>query len=185
MDTNGDGSVDISDAVFHLSYLFQGGPAPHCVAQGRSPIIDIDVLRSDVDVLLEAREFAGTYVYRGVWLPSGANWESVITIGADGTIHHAPGLAVNPALQGPELSRLMGAWKRDPQNPNVLLVTLAGLTGVTSWGLTEGTFTFVPTRVGFTANLVSRACPAGVLPCPGPCDDQPGGWTMNACRLEP
>ena len=33
-DTNGDGVLDLSDAVRLLSFLFSGGVAPYCVAQG-------------------------------------------------------------------------------------------------------------------------------------------------------
>src|SRR6185503_11105981 len=41
-DSNGDGRVDISDAVHLLSYLFTGGPAPApCFAQGSLTAQDV------------------------------------------------------------------------------------------------------------------------------------------------
>ena len=36
-DSNGDGEIDISDAVYMIAYIFAGGPAPNC-----EPVTDID-----------------------------------------------------------------------------------------------------------------------------------------------
>jgi len=33
-DSNDDGSVDVADLTYTVSYMFQGGPAPVCLAEG-------------------------------------------------------------------------------------------------------------------------------------------------------
>ena len=41
-DVNGDGSLDLSDAIYSLAFLFQGGPAPVPICQGAEPETDCD-----------------------------------------------------------------------------------------------------------------------------------------------
>ena len=73
-DTNGDGNRDISDAIYYLSWLFQGGPEPVALAQGefRSPAHKqvLDALTEHMSVELlpngDDGELAKTIRFSGV-----------------------------------------------------------------------------------------------------------------------
>ncbi len=63
-DANGDGAIDISDAVFLIQYIFSGGPAPNPIAAGDANC-DGSVDISDVVYLIQ-------YIFAGGPAPCGA-----------------------------------------------------------------------------------------------------------------
>lgn len=58
-DPNGDGEVDVSDAVYILKYLFSGDGPPWCIAQG-VPLDDVESRLVDLTARLEALESSTT-----------------------------------------------------------------------------------------------------------------------------
>ena len=59
-DANGDGAIDIGDAVWLLSCLFNGGPPPACLAAGPSPLDDLFVNEGQVDSISTSMISDGT-----------------------------------------------------------------------------------------------------------------------------
>ena len=69
-DVNGDGSLDLSDAIYLLSHLFQGGPAPElCPVVG--PAEEIETAIFDAD----ARWFNARERVRGAYEVMAAKYE--------------------------------------------------------------------------------------------------------------
>ncbi len=50
-DVNGDGAIDISDPVYMLQFLFQGGPAPKACAEASTVDARLDALEASVTAL--------------------------------------------------------------------------------------------------------------------------------------
>ncbi|HVR74850.1 MAG TPA: hypothetical protein VMT52_10980 [Planctomycetota bacterium] len=87
-DSNGDGVLNIADAVTVLDYLFNGTATPYCIAQSQSlPFAtrdETETLRADLQSLREQLKSVPRY-YSGKYTGDGTN-NRIITTGASGTI---------------------------------------------------------------------------------------------------
>lgn len=87
-DSNGDGILNIADAVTVLDYLFNGTVTPYCIAQSQSlPFAtkdETETLRSDLQSLREQLKGVPRY-YSGKYIGDGTN-NRTITTSASGSI---------------------------------------------------------------------------------------------------
>ena len=136
-DANGDGDVNLADAVYLLEFLFAGGPEPVACAQAQPKPGDL---------------MAGMYRFT-----FNGTFDSTVLFHADGT-------TVIPELEilfGAGLGRaditavspIVGAWRLvDPTTVSVIGVQrLFGANGETvGFFKYDGTYTFAPDYSGFT-----------------------------------
>lgn len=134
-DTNGDGRLDIADAVTTLEYLFNGTATPYCIAQSALPPFatrdEADALRAELQTLREDLKAVPRYV-SGKYLGDGTV-DRTIETGITGTIRSFWIGGRCPEVTIPNCTRredyFLGSWVSGEMDPGLTL-TLGSVTAM-------------------------------------------------------
>jgi hypothetical protein len=164
-DANGDGKVDISDPVYILRWLFQGGPPPCAHAQS----CDFCLTQEQSQMLEEiafGRNIAGTYQMHS----TSTNTFSLLTLSADGTAQY-------------DAEEQFGHWPTGPETPDHFASTFR-----CTWKrIGERQIQFRNTRINFledgTPLCVPEIFPIGTF-AEGGFDVISGTWSFKVCSWD-